>query len=446
MSNYSPPPKRDKFAALAAQQQQQQQPTKQVLNPDERSTNLPPNTSLFVPEGNFHQTSSNHLGTNNIIDPAKPGSYEGHTSYSRNTQGPTDLSSELAGKHGVQTVPKRDKFASLAAKTGTQQQNLVTVPIGMSSKSDKITSFAAVSNVTPTVETKHDSTVKRDKFASLAARSPGALSSDTSIQTAASQSANNAFSPTPKRDKFSSLASRGAVGSDVTTINIVAPKRDKFAALASAVSGSSTDVVSHGIIAAPEALRQEEQDVAKEEQQRLFALCQQRDSVWNDLDLAEARAMHLLQLAEKTTTSLADMTFCVNDNEVNNGMELLQTMQSDYMTTVSEIHSLLKPHAEFVKAYQPPARVNRMYLQRVELRIAESKRSILEELLRLQQLEGQDKSFQDRGDGVVATNEDDRKPEAIDYKTSHNDDTDQTNTQTNTSKRKRDSLSNHVCD
>jgi hypothetical protein len=97
--------------------------------------------------------------------------------------------------------------------------------------------------------------------------------------------------------------------------------------------------------------------------------------------------MQLLKFAETTATSLSDMALCVNEEDVKNGMNHLQSIQSQYMKTVSEMHSLLKPHAEFIQAYQAPTRMNRMYLQRVELRIAESKRSILEEFLRLQQLE-----------------------------------------------------------
>lgn len=352
MSDYNPPPKRDKFAALAAQQQQQ--PPKDLSNQSESSTNnnLPTTFPLSVSEGNNIHPSS--LTTSSVEMNQQDGQYQHHPS---TTVPITNISSSS----------KRDsKFASLAAmsqpKTATDVQQTTT---------------------------------KRDKFASLAARNQAAVASDLSssmpsLATAfATTEMSVASSPTtaiatPKRDKFASLAARG--NGDATTINLAAaPKRDKFAALASSAgTGGSNDMMD---IDTKMTSKQLQEDTERRKQEELVALCQQRDSVWNDLDLAEARAMQLLKLSETTATSLADMALCVNDDEVKNGMNHLQIIQSQYMQTVSDIHSLLKPHAEFVQAYQAPTRMNRMYLQRVELRIAESKRSILEEFLRLQQIE-----------------------------------------------------------
>jgi hypothetical protein len=65
----------------------------------------------------------------------------------------------------------------------------------------------------------------------------------------------------------------------------------------------------------------------------------------------------------------------------------IQKCMKDYQSTVEQIHALLAPHADLVKAYQAPTRLNRMYQARVELRLADEKQNLLQEFLRLQKEE-----------------------------------------------------------
>jgi hypothetical protein len=224
---------------------------------------------------------------------------------------------------------KRDKFAALAAA----QQQLTPPP----------------------------QAPKRDKFASLQAKQ-GAESLGESHSPATTAGGSASHIP-PKRDKFASLKSgrqSEEAGGDSTSNTAVTVRRgDKFA-----------------------AVRQQKQ-VAEQQtkQQALLDKCRQRDQVWKDLDTAEAAVVRLLQLAEQTASILAAQTSIPSSESSNhNTMSNLVQIQSQYQEKVHEVHSLLKPHAAFVRAYQAPARVNAMYLQRVELRLADSKVRLLEQL------------------------------------------------------------------
>jgi hypothetical protein len=224
---------------------------------------------------------------------------------------------------------KRDKFAALAAA----QQQLTPPP----------------------------QAPKRDKFASLQAKQ-GAESLGESHSPATTAGGSASHIP-PKRDKFASLKSgrqSEEAGGDSTSNTAVTVRRgDKFA-----------------------AVRQQKQ-VAEQQtkQQALLDKCRQRDQVWKDLDTAEAAVVRLLQLAEQTASILAAQTSIPSSESSNhNTMSNLVQIQSQYQEKVHEVHSLLKPHAAFVRAYQAPARANPMYLQRVELRLADSKVGLLEQL------------------------------------------------------------------
>jgi hypothetical protein len=226
-------------------------------------------------------------------------------------------------------------------------------------KRDKFAALAAAQQQLPPSQAP-----KRDKFASLQAKQ-GAESlggSHSPARTAVSLSGSASQIP-PKRDEFASLnsgrQSEEAGGAGTKNTAVAVRRGDKFA-----------------------AVRQQKQ-VAEQQtkQQALLDKCRQRDQVWKDLDTAEAAVVRLLQLAEQTASILAAQTTTPsNESSSNNTMSNLVQIQSQYQEKVHEIHSLLKPHTEFVRAYEAPARVNPMYLQRVELRLADSKVRLLEQL------------------------------------------------------------------
>jgi hypothetical protein len=174
----------------------------------------------------------------------------------------------------------------------------------------------------------------------------------------------------PKRDKFAALASAQAQASSTTAATAtapVAPKRDKFASMQTTMAAPRRDKFA--------AVQQQKiEDEKHQKQKKIQARCHQRDSVWKDLADAEAAVCKLLQLAESTATKLTDF--------ISNPQQNIDEPEA-FQETLNTIHGLLKPHAHIVQAYRPPTHINRMYLQRVELRIAENKRALLQDYVEL---------------------------------------------------------------
>lgn len=150
----------------------------------------------------------------------------------------------------------------------------------------------------------------------------------------------------PKRgDKFAALSNTNRVKEN--------PRRDKFAAV------------------------QQQKIIDEQQQHRQQTLdrCRQRDAAHQQIDAAEAKVTQLMDLASQTALALSQQAA----GEASH-VDLIAT-QKQYHVLLKEIHDLLAPHADLVKAYKPPERVNQMYLERVERRIAESKVSLLQEML-----------------------------------------------------------------
>jgi uncharacterized protein YeaO (DUF488 family) len=53
--------------------------------------------------------------------------------------------------------------------------------------------------------------------------------------------------------------------------------------------------------------------------------------------------------------------------------------------TLAHLHAKLAPHADLVKAYQEPQRVNRMYQARIEEGLARQKKELLSRMVALEQ-------------------------------------------------------------
>lgn len=178
-------------------------------------------------------------------------------------------------------------------------------------------------------------TPKRDKFAAMSARS-----------------GDN--EPQRKRDKFAAIASRGEDSS----------KRDKLSAMAAHREETMTTVK-----AETDECKAVKETQATEWKTRI----EEQNQVWSDMDKAEASTIHLLKVAQQTAEALAQ-----------NEMTQLHELSQKYRDTLQTIHDALAPHAALIRAYTLPSRINRMYQARVELQMAEQRRDLFRELLRIE--------------------------------------------------------------
>ena len=110
---------------------------------------------------------------------------------------------------------------------------------------------------------------------------------------------------------------------------------------------------------------------------------QQRGKVLNDLEKAEGCVWNLIHFASKTSRHLTKL-------RVDENINTLPELSSQYRETLQTIHSLLSPHAKFVKAYQnhqEESDASNMYTARVETRLAQERQNVLDELVRLEKLD-----------------------------------------------------------
>ena len=151
------------------------------------------------------------------------------------------------------------------------------------------------------------------------------------------------------------------------TTTTAKPRRDKLASMAESKNQSS---------AADEMKRQEE------ERQKLKERCQQRSLVWKDLDRAQAKTIQLLDIAQETTQLLGS-------TDDGNSYPRLSTLSNEFSETLQELYGTLEPHAHFVKAYtndneESEQMSNRLYSSRVDMRIAQSRKTLLQEMVELE--------------------------------------------------------------
>ena len=219
------------------------------------------------------------------------------------------------------------------------------------------------------------------------------------------------------------------------------PRRDKFASMAAAAAAvdghhpnnnnNNSSSVAHGVTTTTTTTSDDDDPSAaatdRTQQQlkkRCLELCIQRDSVWDDCDRAEQAVTDLLQIAARTATYLSQQTQVFDDGAANNNKEQLRQLIQEYQATVVQVHDVLAPHAHLVQAYQnhhrhrhraPQQRQtptedhhdtsgdgsstilpmmmshdddhhhhHSVYTQRVEHRLAETKRQLLQDLIALQ--------------------------------------------------------------
>jgi hypothetical protein len=200
---------------------------------------------------------------------------------------------------------------------------------------------------------------RRDKFAALAQHQQQAAAAVSSSEVTTSATTTNS---TPRRDKHAALAARRAATSD-SELPLQPSSANELGALAQQQSLEATDSDSIAATLQATALR--------------------RHAVWHDLDRAEASVMHLLQAARTTARQLAAS---VSNAESNAGATLTDSA-SDYFQALQSIHDLLAPHADLVQAYTAPQRPALMYQARVERRLAQDRRALLNTWRELEVLE-----------------------------------------------------------
>ena len=192
----------------------------------------------------------------------------------------------------------------------------------------------------------------------------------------------------PKRDKFASMAAAAAA----------APKRDKLASMMAAASSHAQQdtTAKRDKFASIAAASQQQQSTAtittiNDKNSLLQKQMTQRNQALKDLQQAEGCTWQLLTLASKTARSFSNIHHETNEDDVSQ-------LSQQYRDTLQKIHSILSPHASLVVAYQnhvvdkqqdtvhKKQNVN-MYAARVELRLAQERRNVVKELLRLEQQE-----------------------------------------------------------
>lgn len=243
---------------------------------------------------------------------------------------------------------------------------------------------------------------KGDKFAAMAARQQQSIGLNEEESSNVLMSTQVISTAAPKRDKLASMVAAAAASSCVPTVPTTNAEQENESTSATETTRTTTTTTTTANVQQQQqqprrdkfAAVQEQKRVVMEEQQRktLDERCRQRDMVWQDLDRAEINVLEVLQLAQATSELLSQKTVeettttATTTNNNNKESELdLEELVRKYQDRVSEIHSLLKPHAQHVVAYKAPDDVNRMYLQRVEHRIAASKRDLLRDLLWMEQ-------------------------------------------------------------
>lgn len=217
----------------------------------------------------------------------------------------------------------------------------------------------------------------------------------------------------PKRDKFAAMAAKASPpkpqtptkDSKLASMSSRSPN-NKFAAMAAAAasttstSSSSPSFRADGKLAAMSLKQQKHQ--AEQTLENLARRTRRRDHVWEDLAKAEAATIRILKVARDTARILSDRTTSSgdeddeSDSDSDDPMSQLRRLSSEYSETIGNIHGWLSPHCDLIRAYKAPLRINRMYQARVEWRLAEEKRSVLREFLRL--------DTQDDGSAAVAQN------------------------------------------
>lgn len=191
----------------------------------------------------------------------------------------------------------------------------------------------------------------------------------------------------PRRDKFAAMAQQQQQPQPQQ--QQPPPKRDKLAAMSARQQAPANDKLSAMAKSSTEttavAMKKDAHDTKVQQlQQRL----QQRQAVWNDLAIAEAETVRLLEYARENAreTSQQLAHACTNTNIIGSDTTASRISQlgQEYASTLERIQARLQPHAQLVQAYRSrDANVQHA----VQLRMAQERRALLQEWTRLEQEE-----------------------------------------------------------
>ena len=219
-------------------------------------------------------------------------------------------------------------------------------------------------NDSSTLRTEIPKAPRRDKFASMAAMQE--------LTTAVPRAPFSGVEPAFESDEVSSTTATAAPKKPDDAANAHAgapqPKRDKFSSMAQQYQIPAVERI--------DACKKTASDSMKKFEMRI----QQRQKVLKDLEIAEGHTWILIELASRTAGHLTKLKVKPSDTT-------LSKISSQYRDTLRRIHSLLSPHSKFVKAYQNHQEefdATNMYAARVETRLAQERRNVLEELLKLE--------------------------------------------------------------
>jgi hypothetical protein len=281
-----------------------------------------------------------------------------------------------------QRKPKIDKFAALAA---AQQQKATDAAVVESHITDQVRNNPMDEGGTKDVEMliDHDESTPNSMD----------IKSEYSMPPPSSEPVIAQRNP-PRRDKFASMAAAAAAAETSTTTNTTDRDRDTNTTNTHTTKTTQRTTTNDKFAAVQQRKQVDDQN---QQRQRWIELCSQRDSIWNDCDLAEHAVTDLLKYAEQTATLLSKNTIAssINADSYMKSKEQLSQLIHDYQSTVVQVHDLLSKHAHHVLAYK--SNIQRhgetisngsnnntstsMYTQRVEYRLAETKRQLIQDLL-----------------------------------------------------------------
>jgi hypothetical protein len=142
----------------------------------------------------------------------------------------------------------------------------------------------------------------------------------------------------------------------------------------------------------------------------------QRQHVWDDLEAAEHAVTQILEVAQLTCEELAAATTTStappsSHSSANGGADKVRELASRYSGLVRDVHARLQPHASLVRAYQAPTSLSAVYVAKVQVRLAQERRDLLQQHVSLlkrqldQQRPSQDGETTPTTDGAHTSND-----------------------------------------
>lgn len=213
---------------------------------------------------------------------------------------------------------------------------------------------------------------KRDKFAALAASHAGLRPAATATTEVG----------TGRRSGSSATNSVGGGGGgggklDALQKSHTMVKRDKFSAMASRAAAAAAAASSTAEPTPEQPPPPPMNGKIKEWTEK----CEQREKLWKDLEEAEVHILDVMDYAQQTVECFARQA---EGDTTTAGPTEIQKLSSQVQQCIRQLHDKLAPAAQFIQAYQPPERINKLYQVRVEEGLAVQKEKVLKGLVELE--------------------------------------------------------------